>query len=260
MRDPTLITFPPSLDSEFSRFVLTHYGVAHREERHVMPLHLFVTLVHGRTVRFPLLYGDSLRLNTVKKLIDHFEPRASAERSLVLPGTAATTRADWRLFHHELSGATTVFAYYHLLPHRDTMVRPLSEGAPSWEVAAVERGYPFFKGLLQALLRLTDARAASAFETIRSVLGRVDGRLADGRSYLNGERFTLSDMAFANAAAPVVWPDAYGGPIPALADTPPDFQSAVEECRARPSGAFALRIYREHRGGSSASSSSPGTR
>jgi glutathione S-transferase len=248
MPNLTLITFPPSIDSEFSRFLLTHYGVPHREERHVMPFHVFFTLMRGRTVRFPLLYGDGLRLDTVKKLIDHFEPRASAERKLVPPGSAATMKADWKPFHGELSTATTILAYHHLLPHRRIMVGPLSEGALSWEVAAVERDYPFFEGLLRALLRPTDARAESALETIRSVLGRVDQRLADGRRYLNGDRFTLSDMAFANAAAPVVWPDSYGGAIPALVDVPPGLQSAVAECRARPSGEFALRIYRDHRG------------
>jgi glutathione S-transferase len=248
MSNLTLITFPPSLDSEFSRFLLTHYGVPHREERHVMPFHVLFTLRHGHTVRFPLLYGDGLRLNTVKKLIDHFEPRASADRKLVPPGMAATMRADWKPFHNELNTATTIFTYHHLLPHRDIMVRPLSDGALRWEAAAVERNYPFFENMLRTLLRPTDARAASAFETIRSVLGRVDERLADGRRYLNGDRFTLSDLAFANAAAPVVWPDSYGGAIPALADTPADLQAAIAECRARPSGEFALRIYRDHRG------------
>jgi glutathione S-transferase len=248
MSELTLITFPPSLDSEFGRFLLTHYGVRYREERHVMPFHLYFTLRRGRTVRFPLLYGGSLRLNTAKKMIDHFEPRAAADRKLVPAGSAATMRTDWGLFHQEYNTATTIFAYHHLLPHRSIMVGPLSDGALSWEVAAVERGYPFFEGMLRALLRPTEKRTASAFESIRGVLDKVDARLADGRRYLNGDRFTLSDMAFANASAPVVWPDTYGGAIPALADTPPGLRSAVEECRARPSGQFALRMYRDHRG------------
>jgi glutathione S-transferase len=247
--DLALITFPPSLDSEFSRFLLTHYGVAHREERHVMPFHLFFTLLRGRTVRFPLLYGDGRRLNTVKKIIDHYEPLASADRRLVPPGTAATAKADWATFHTELNTATTIFAYHHLLPHREIMVRPLSEGTPKWEAAAVERGYPLFEGLLRLLLRPTDQRAAKSLETIRTVLARVDERLADGRRYLNGDRFTLSDMAFANAASPVVWPEAYGGAVPGLSETPPGLRSVVDECRSRPSGELALRIYRDHRAG-----------
>jgi glutathione S-transferase len=245
---PTLITFPPSLDSEFSRFLLTHFGIERREERHVIFISSAITLARAGTVRFPVLFDDKLRLNTVHKLIDHFEPRATPERRLVPPGTdLAALRADWKLFHSELNTATTMLAYYHLLPHRDIMVEPLSQGAPAMEVKAVERGYPVFRTLLGALLRLSPARAEKMLATIRSCLQRVDDRLADGRPYLLGDGFTLSDMAFAIAAAPVVWPDEYGGAIPALADTPPELQAVVRECRARPSGAHALRIYREHR-------------
>lgn len=250
MSDLTLITFPPSLDSEFSRFLLSHYGIRHREQRHVMPFSSIFTLVHGRTVRFPLLYGDSLRLHTVHKLIDYFEPRAPQNRKLVPADLdPARVREDWKVFHTALNTATTIFAYHHLLPHRDIMIRPLSEGAPAFEVAAVEHGYPFFAGLIRALLRPTEHRASDALDTIRAVLGRIDERLADGRRYLNGDRFSLSDMAFAIAAAPVAWPDNYGGAIPSLGDTPPALQSVVAETRDQPSGAFALRIYRDHRAG-----------
>lgn len=250
MPTPTLITFPPSLDSEFSRFLLSHYRIEHREQRHVMPISSFFSLIHGFTVRFPLLYGDGLRLNTVRKMIDHFEPLAAADRKLVAPNAdPVRVREDWKVFHHELNTATTVFAYYHLLPRRDIMIGPLSEGAPQWEVTAVARAYPVFAGLLRLLLRPTDARGATALTTIRSLLDRVDARLADGRRYLNGDSFSLSDLAFAVAASPVVWPDEYGGAVPALADVPAGLQSAVTECRARPSGAFALGVYRQHRAG-----------
>ena len=251
MSVPTLITFPPSLDSEFSRFLLTHYGVERREERHVIFISSAITLARAGTVRFPVLFDESLRLNTVHKLIDHFEPLAAAERRLVPPGTdLVALRRDWKLFHSELNTATTVLAYYHLLPHRDIMVEPLSQGAPPMEVKAVERGYPVFQTLIGALLRLSPARAEKMLATIRSCLQRVDDRLADGRPYLLGERFTLSDMAFAIAAAPVVWPDQYGGAVPALAATPAALQAIVRECRDRPSGALALRLYRDLRDGS----------
>jgi len=250
MSVPTLITFPPSLDSEFSRFLLTHYGIERREERHVIFISSVITLARARTVRFPVLFDESLRLNTVHKLIDHFEPLAAPERRLVPPGTdLVALRSDWKLFHSDLNTATTVLAYYHLLPHRDIMVEPLSQGAPRMEVKAVERGYPVFQTLIGALLRLSPARAEKMLATIRSCLQRVDDRLADGRPYLLGERFTLSDMAFAIAAAPVVWPDEYGGAVPALAATPAALQAIVRECRDRPSGALALRLYRDHRDG-----------
>jgi glutathione S-transferase len=127
------------------------------------------------------------------------------------------------------------------------MVRGLSDGAPGWEAGAVARAYPVFAGLIRVLLRPTEGRAAKALDRIRTILDGIDARLADGRLYLHGDRFTLADLAFAVGVAPAVWPDAYGGPLPPLADVPQPLQAAVAECRARPSGAFALRIYAERR-------------
>jgi glutathione S-transferase len=47
MPDVTLVTFPPSLDSELSRFLLHHYGIEHREQRHTLIFSFFATLAHG---------------------------------------------------------------------------------------------------------------------------------------------------------------------------------------------------------------------
>lgn len=256
MSRPVLITFPPSLDSELARFLLAHHGVAHDESRHTLVFSSFATLWRGRTVRFPLLYADAgdgagpLSLHTPAAIAEHLEATCPPDRRLRPVGVSAQVLAqDWQLFHSTLSTATTVFAYYHLLPHRETMVGPLSDGAPRLEVAAVQRGYPAFALLLRTLLRLTPSREQGAVRTIDAVLDTVDARLADGRRYLYGDDFTLPDLDFAVAAAPVVWPPEYGGAVPPLEDTPPALRQMVERVRARPSGAFALRLYREHRAG-----------
>lgn len=248
MTNPTLITFPPSLDSELSRFLLTHYEIAHTERRHTMIFSTFVTLWHGYTVRFPLLYSDAYRFNTVRKIIDHFDPLCPPDRKL-LPGgdDPAQASADWALFNMDLGTATSVFGYYYLLQHRDIMIGPLSDGTPPFEVAAVRNAYPVFAGLLRLLLRLTADRAHDALAQIRKIMQTVDDRIADGRPYLMGDHFSLSDMAFAVAAAPIVWPDEYGGSLPAFAATPPELQAAINEMRQHPSSHLALRIYRERR-------------
>lgn len=250
MSDATLITFPPSLDSELSRFLLTHYRVPHREERHVIIFSSLYSLWHGFTVRFPFLYSDSYRLNTARKIVDHFEPLSSAERKLLPPEPdVKTAEEDWTFFNSRLGTATSVFGYYHLLPHRELMIHPLSGGAPSFEVSTVRVAYPVFAGLLRLLLRLTAARADEALAEIRAVMRLVDERLGDGRQYLLGERFSLSDMAFAVAAAPVLFPDNYGGgdTLPPLSESPAEIRNLVRELREQPSGQLALRIYRERR-------------
>jgi glutathione S-transferase len=181
-------------------------------------------------------------------MIDYFEPRSPADRKL-LPDSdnPEQAKADWTFFNSTLGSATSVFGYYHLLKHREIMINPLSDGTLKFEVTAVRVAYPVFAGLLRLLLRLNASRAENALNEIRKVMQKVDERLSDGRPFLMGDHFSLSDMTFAVAAAPAVWPDEYGGKLPTLADTPPEIQNAIAEMRDHPAGQFALRIYREHR-------------
>jgi glutathione S-transferase len=244
-----VITFPPSLDCELSRFLLTHYGVPFEEQRHTVLFSFFHTLLHGSTLYFPLLYGGGYQpLNNVRQMIDFFDPRCPPDRNLLLGGRERdSVETDWTQFNATLGGATAAFAYFHFLPHRAIMLRPLSEGTPAYEVDAVRWGYPLFAGFLRMALKLSASRAQEAVGQIRHVVQSVDARLAEGRRYLVGDRFSLSDMAFANALAPLVLPPGYGGPLPTFAEMPPEVQSVVTETQAHPAGQFALRIYRDHR-------------
>jgi glutathione S-transferase len=244
-----LITFPPSLDSETSRFLIEHYGIESCERRHTLIFSSFVTLWHGFTPVFPLLYGDSLRLVGPRPIVDHFDPQAAADLKLLPaePDDLGQVNADWTLFNTTLAFATAKFAYYYLLSHRDLMVRPLSERTPDFEQTAVRYAYPIFAGLLRLLLWLTLNTAQQSVAQVRTIFAGVDARLADGRKFLVGESLTLSDIAFAVAAAPVVLPASYGGPIPSFDQMPPEVQAVVTEMRAHPAGAFALRIYEEQR-------------
>ncbi len=255
----TLITFPPALDSELSRFLLAHYRIPHEERRHVIIFSSFVTLWHGFTFLFPLLYGGSYPpLDNVRKMIDYFDPLCPEDRNLLLTGPGRdSVEADWKEFNATLGAAVTAVAYFHLLPHRQIMVRPLSEGTPGFEVLAVRWAYPLFAGFLRRGLSLSAIAAQEALGQIRTVVQNVDARLADGRQYLVGNRFSLSDMAFAVALAPLVLPDAYASLVPSFAAMPPDLRSIIAEIQSRPAGQFALRIYRDHRGGAPLGAQSP---
>lgn len=247
--DPILITFPPSLDSELARFLVAHYGIQCQERPHTIVFSFFYTLWHGLTVIFPLLYGNSLRLAGPRAIADHFDAQCAPALRLWPAAQDQRTQAenDWNLFNGTLAFATAVFAYYHLLPHRDLMVDPLTHGAPEFERKSVERTYWFFAGVLRILLRLTSQRAQASLDQIRTIFNAVDARIAGGRRYLLGDSLTLSDLAFSVAAAPLLLPPAYGGPIPPYANMPAEVQAAITEMRSHPAGAFALRIYEEQR-------------
>ena len=257
----TLFTFPPSLDSELARFLLTHYEVPFVEERHTLLFSPFVTLQRARTVLFPLVIHDTDQLDRAREVVDAFDPRVPRERRLLREGTEGEqVERDWPLFNQKLGFASAIFGYYHLLKHREIMIRPLSEGTPAYERRTVELAYPLYANTLRVLLRLTKDRARESLDTARSIADSVDRRLADRRSYLVGDRFSLSDMAFAVALAPLVLPETYGGPLPTLSEMPDAVRSAIEEMRQRPSGKFALRIYANHRSGPREISALPSSR
>jgi hypothetical protein len=44
---PTLLTFAPMVDSETSRLLLAHYGIAYRESDHLFGWVSLLTLLHG---------------------------------------------------------------------------------------------------------------------------------------------------------------------------------------------------------------------
>jgi hypothetical protein len=164
--DPVLVTFPPSLDSELSRFLVQHYGIQHEEQRHALGYVFLVTLRHGFTVIFPLLYSDSFRLVGPRSIANYFDTRCASE--------------------------------FRLFP------------ADKTEMQQVESDWTQFNNTL-------------AFATARFAL------------------------AFSVAAAPVVLPPTYGGPIPSFDEMPGEIQTVINEMKSRAAGIFALRIYREYR-------------
>jgi glutathione S-transferase len=246
---PVLITFPPSLDSELSRFLVQHYGIEHVERRHTMIFCFFSTLRHANTFVFPLLYSDTYKLVGPQPISQYFDARCDPSLQLWPTTGSAKTQVDtdWNQFNNTLAWATADFAYYYLLPHRDIMIQPLSQGTPAYEQTAVERAYPVFAGLLKLLLRLSPQRTQASLDQIRQIFDAVDARLASGAKFLVGDRLTISDLAFSVAAAPVLLPPQYGGPIPAFDQMPAEIQAVVNEMRAHPAGAFAMRIYAEER-------------
>lgn len=185
--DLTLITFPPSLDSELARFLLHHYRVPHREVRHTILISSFFTLWYGKTAVFPLLIGPGIRHTLPREIIDHFDPLAPPELRLLDPARSAEIEAAWKAYNQEMAYDTAVFAYYHLLRNRDIMVHPLTGGAPSWEVSLVSFAYPLFAGFLRPALRLTEDRASESLTRIRAAMDRAAASLSDGRPFLTGQ-------------------------------------------------------------------------
>ena len=242
---PTLLTFAPMVDSELSRLLVAHYGIACRERDHLFGWVSLLTLLHGGYGRVPLLYGGGLRFSGPRPIADHFDPLTRDDRRLIPSQLAPQVEADWKTYNDGLAFDTAVFAYYHLLPARALMTPIFAAPVPASEARLTPIVYPLLSGLFRMLLRLGPQRAEQAFARIRATFEQTDARVADGRPCLCGDRLTLGDLALGSAAAPLLLPLGYGAKMPALEEMPPELRRAVEELRAHPTAAFVQRLYAE---------------
>ena len=247
----TLLTFAPMIDSELSRFVLNHYAVGYRETPHLFGWASILALFRGGTPQIPLLSGRRPSLAGPRAIADHFEAICPVETKLIPANGLLSTQidADLARFNGILASATAVLGYYHLLPHRAIMIEPFSRGVPAIEATVLKAIYPAFAGLFKILLQLSAAHARDALDQTRAIFDETDRRLADGRQYLVGDCLTLSDLALATAAAPVLLPQNYGSPMPPLALMPAELQAIISEMRQHETARFVERIFRDHRQG-----------
>lgn len=122
-------------------------------------------------------------------------------------------------------------------------------GAPGWQQKLLAVAYRPAAGYLRWRLRISAAAVDGDLVTIRRVFAEIGERLADGRRFLVGDRFSAADFTFAALAAPALVPDEYGIRLPPPEDLPPAYAALVRELRATAAGRFALRLYREERRG-----------
>ena len=243
----TLLTFAPMVDSEFSRLVLAHYGLAYHERDHLLQKASPLTLFYGGQFQVPLLYGKGIRLTGPRAIANQYDRQAAPERKLLPddPASARQVEEDMKTYNGGLALATARFAYFHLLPLRELMSGIFAKVLPPAEAKHARADYPTLEAMLRTLLLISRARAEAALEQIRAVFANTDARIADGRRYLCGDHVTLGDLALASAAAPLLSPPGYGAKMPALGLMPAPLRIPLAELRARPTAEFVRRLYAE---------------
>jgi glutathione S-transferase len=113
--------------------------------------------------------------------------------------------------------------------------------------AAFAAALPFIVGQMRKVFAITPANLERSRDVVRGEMNAISQRLADGRPYLVGDRFSAADLAFACMAAPVVMPAQYSAWIPDVSRLPDDARTLVHELRETPAGKHALRMFAEER-------------
>lgn len=244
-----LITIPISHFCEKARWALERAALPYKEERHVQGVHRIAARRAGGGSTVPVLVTPDGVFAESEEIL------AYADRSLPEPLRLFPADPELRREVDELSrwldeglgpdGRRLMYA--HMLEQRRLMLKVNCQGVPAWERRAMTIFWRAVVPWAKRELAVTPDSAAADEPLVRSAFDAIAERLADGRRYLCGERFTAADLTFAALSAASVVPPQYGVTLPQPDILPAPTAALVRSFRAHPAGEYALRIFREER-------------
>jgi glutathione S-transferase len=244
-----LITIPISHYCEKARWALDRAGVRYRERPHLQLIHwLAVRRAGGGRTAPVLVCGDRVLADSAE-IVAEADTRAPDARRLYPddPAAADEARELEREFDERLGPQGRLWMYDALRGRRDIAIAYACTGVPAWERRVLPVAYPLVTRVIDRYLRITPDAVARSEAEVRGIFDAVAERLADGRPYLCGDRFTAADLTFAALAAAVLMPPEYGVPLPQPDELPEPMAAVVRELRAHPAGAHALAMFRTER-------------
>ena len=244
-----LVTIRLSHYCEKARWALQHTRTPFRESAHAPGFHVpAVRRAHGRRTT-PVLVTPSGVFCDSTDILAHLDAGAVPERRLYPDACGAQVLALEERFDEDLGPHARRLIYHHLLPRRGLALSLFAAGVPTWERLALPLVFPLLRRVMRRSMRIDAAGAERSRAKVDSVFAEVDERLADGRKYLVGGRFTAADLTFAALAAPLIGPSNYGGGMPADDTLPPELLAIVAPWRATQAAEHVRRMYRTHRDG-----------
>jgi len=239
-----LITIPASHYCEKARWALERAGVAYREDAHLPGFHVLPALLAGQSDEVPILVTSDGILRDSTDILEWADRQTPDDRKFYPP----ECRKLEDEFDATIGVSARVWTYTHLLPLTRVLQTAIATSpVPEWERKLGPIGLPLLKPLIRHWYKMTPAAMAASAAAVQKDFDAVGARLADGRRYLVGDRFSAADLTWAALSAACLLPEGYGAPLPKLAELPPPMAAQIKKWRAHPAGVFADRMYREER-------------
>jgi glutathione S-transferase len=246
---PRLISLPISPYNDFARWCLERAGVAYREERQALVLHVFASRRAGGKGTTPVLIADGEAVGDSSEIAEWADRHALPERRLYPEGDAGQeARRMVVRFANELGFEARKVIWTHLIDDVELACRYWSPGVSPRSLRAQPWALRAMKPIVKRSLGLKRDSAEAAPQRVREIFDEVARSLADGRPHLMGDRITALDLSFAAMSSPAVLPPVgYPVPVPHVEDFPEQIAATIRELRAHPAGEYALRLYRDER-------------
>jgi glutathione S-transferase len=280
VRPARLITIPVSHYCEKTRWALTRLQVPFGEERHMPPFHRMATRqvadrsdqlpatadhlsplnrfvvqqVGGQSV--PVLITPTGIFRSSEAILQYADAIAPDDLKLYPTNPQQRQQVDQLVesFDTQLAPAVRLWTYSYIMDRPDLVRSLWCEGVPWYEAMLFPVVFGWMRSNVMQMYDINETSAIAADQTIGQIFDTVDGLLADGRSYLVGDRFSAADLTFATLAAAMVMPDGYGVKFPAIAQLPNRMGDRIQALRVTAAGKFVLRLYQAYEAHSLSSS------
>jgi glutathione S-transferase len=239
-----LITIPPSHYCEKARWALDRAGIEYREEGHAPLVHYLFALPRSRTRTVPILLREGEAPITESTDILRFADRDMPDAQRLFPSDphqSAEVESLVRKFDLELGPPVRRHAYCYVARSRDAFLDVFAGTLGPAERYLITRSEALLRAALRRAFAVSDRAAEKTRDQVAAVFADVSARIADGRPFLLGDRFTAADLTFAALASLLLSP-------PVSIDlAPPGLRATIDSLRATPAGALGLRLLEERR-------------
>lgn len=236
---------------EKARWALDLSQERYREHGYAPMVHMLATLPRGGRSTPLMVTAEGTTLSDSSDILRYLDARAPGLLYPVDEPARAQVLALEDSIDEELGPHARRMVYWAIFQDGGpsliaTMLRSSLRG---WQRRAAPLLARVGKPLIARGLKVDAAGAERSRAKVLTALDRLDATLSDGRAFLVGDHFSAADLTLATLLSPLVQPPEHPitGPARALVSGTPRLDALRDEFCARPSGAFALRLYRELR-------------
>ena len=250
MAEPEIrfITFGISPYCEKARWALDWHRIPYREIGWPPGLHQILAKRCGaKSSALPILLEGDTVIQGSSAIIDWAERHAEDRGRMLAPRNGADEAQEIERRSNEIIAVhVRRLAFAEMLPNYAHFVKPgMFERASGWHRLAGHMMWPVAVRVMMRNYDLGPGAAAESRSTIDVELDWLDAKLADGRPYLAGERFSRADLAVASALAAFAQPKEM--PTFYSMRAPERLAADVHRWGERPTMRWVREQYRMHR-------------